>query len=104
MTAAENRREELEAVLHREKIPAVLQAKILAAADAYAKAFRRDPKPPAPAKPRAVHFMYTGRPRPACRPFDLMAFNNWPVTADLEAVTCGHCRRIFVRAGAGGLS
>lgn len=96
MTAAGDRREELEAVCWRNNLPAPLVAEILTAADAYAKAFRpRDPRPPAPRKPPAVHYMLTGRPNPGCRPFDPPLGKRWLVTTDLDAVTCGHCRKIF---------
>jgi hypothetical protein len=97
VTAVSDRREELEAVCWRNSLPAPLVAEILTAADAYAKSCR-DPKPPAPRKPPAVHWMRTGRPNPACRPFDPPSANRWPVATDLEAVTCGHCRKIFGRA------
>ena len=108
MTAAEDRREELEALLWRERIPAPLVAKILVCADAYAKSSRpREPKPPAPKKPAghrkgpAVHYALEGRGHPACRPFDLLSVTNWAVSGDMRDVTCGHCRRIFGRPKAG---
>ena len=99
MTSARDRREELEAVCWRNSIPASVVAEILAAADAYARASRpRDPEKPAePRKPPAIHWGRPGAPHPACRPFDGHAANNWLVAADLEAVTCGHCLRIFAR-------
>jgi hypothetical protein len=94
MTAADDRKEELEAVLWRNSLPAPLVAEILTAADAYAKSYR-DPRPPAPRKPPAVHWEQPGTPHPACRPFDVAAAGRWLVAADLDAVTCGHCRKIF---------
>lgn len=99
MTAASDLREELEATLWRHSIPAPLVASIMAAADAYAKAARpRSPKPPAPKKPRAVHYALPGRGNPACRPFDLRLI--WAVSNDLQAVTCGHCRKLLAEAAA----
>ena len=98
MTAAEDRREELEAACWRNNLPAPLVAEILTAADAYAIAFRRQPrKKPRPAKPRSVHYALAGGGRPACRPYDSFSARNWPVSGDLEAVTCGHCVRISAR-------
>lgn len=98
MTAAEDRHEELEALLWRNGVPAPLVAEILAAAGAYAKAAARAPKKPAePRKPPAVHYALAGRGHPACRPFDLLSARNWAVSGDLKAVTCGHCRKIFAR-------
>jgi hypothetical protein len=103
MTAASDHREELEACLWRNGIPAPLVAEILAAADDYAKSSRpREPKPAAPRKPLAVHYALAGTGHSACRPFDLLSANNWLVTADLKAVTCGHCKRILDRAEAVG--
>ena len=96
MTAASDRREELEALCWRNSVPAPLVAEILAAADAYAKSYR-DPKPPALRKPPAVHWIQPGTPHPACRPFDVASAGRWLVTTDLDAVTCGHCVRIFAR-------
>jgi hypothetical protein len=100
--AAGDRREELEALLWREKVPAPLVAKILAGADAYAKAFRpaAPEKPPVPRKPplptaggpAAVHYT-AGRGRAACRPGDPLSARGWAVSADAQAVTCGHCRK-----------
>ena len=102
MTAASDRREELEAVCWRNNLPAPLVAEILAAAGAYAKAASRAPKKPAePRKPPAVHYALAGRGRPACRPYDQFSAMNWAVSGDLEAVTCGHCVRIFARPEAG---
>lgn len=100
MTSASDRREELEALCWRNSIPAPLVASIMAAADAYAKAARpRTPKRPAePGKPPAVHYALADRGNPACRPFDV--FSNWAVSNDLQAVTCGHCRKLLAEAAA----
>jgi hypothetical protein len=100
VSAAGDRREELEALLWKHAIPAPLVAEILAAADAYAKALRRQPRPKSPAatgKRHAVHYALAGGGRPACRPYDSFSARNWPVSGDLPAVTCGHCARIFAR-------
>jgi hypothetical protein len=103
VTAAGDRREELEALLWREKIPAPLVAEVLASADAYAKAFRpaAPEKPPVPRKPpvptaggpAAVHYAAGARGLPACRPGDWVAVQGWAVTVAVEFVTCGHCRK-----------
>lgn len=98
MTAAEDRREELEALLWRESVPAPLVARILAAADVYAKAAARrasrNPAQPGPPKKLpSVHYdARTGRP--TCRPGSAVSAWNWHVTADPQAVTCGLCRRM----------
>lgn len=101
MSAAADRKEELEALLWRNGVPAPLVAEILKAAVAYAKAARRAPGKAAEPKPPAVHHAVAGRGNPACRPFDWHAAANWAVSGDLKAVTCGHCRRIFGRPKAG---
>ena len=97
MTAAGDRREELEALLWRENTPAPLVAKILAGADAYAKAFRQaaPKKPPVPTAggPAAVHYAPAGSGHAACRPGDPLSARGWAVSADMQAVTCGHCRK-----------
>jgi hypothetical protein len=100
--SAEDLREELEALLHREKIPAALQAKILAGADAYARAVRADArkKPAEPVRPPAVHYALACRGYPACRPHSPLSAGNWAVSGDVEAVTCGHCRKILARGEA----
>jgi hypothetical protein len=97
MTRAQDRREELEALLWQEKIPEPLIARILAAADAYAEAMRpRKPKQPAePKKPPAVH--YRADNRAACQPGDPLSSRTWVLTTDPEAVTCGHCRKTLGR-------
>jgi hypothetical protein len=108
MTAAEDRREELEAVIWRSlgKSRADLSmawqqahvAAVLAAADVYAKAIRPHAprKPAAPKPPLAVHYGLTrkgGIVRPACRPADQLSGSGWVLTATTEAVTCGHSRK-----------
>jgi hypothetical protein len=112
MTAAEDRREDLEALLWKRVAPAfgrseaqALVAEILAAADAYAMAGRpRPPKKPAGApEPRAVHYAPASSGYPACRPADPLSARNWAVTADRQAVTCGHCRKVLAREPAGEL-
>ena len=98
MTAAEYRREELEAVLHREKIPAVLQAKILRRSTPTRRPSAATRSPPPRRSPGRSTSCTRGDPAgvPPVRPDGV---RQWLVTADLEAVTCGHRRRIFVRAG-----
>jgi hypothetical protein len=95
--AAGERREDLEALLWREKVPAPLVELILGAADAYAKAFRpRAPrKPPAPTAggPSAVHYAPAGSGHAACQPGGPLSSRNWAVTGDAQAVDCGHCRK-----------
>ncbi len=104
MTAAEDRREELEAFLWQHVAPAfadrrlgaALVAKVMDLSDACVKAVRppRAPKSPAgPEKPPAVHYAIAPRGNPACRPGDWLPPANWAVTADAQAVTCGHCRK-----------
>ena len=91
MTAAGDRREDLEALLWQEKIPAPLVELILAAADAYAKAFRpRGPrKPPVPTAggPAAVHYAPAGSGHAACQPG-----REWTVRGSREicGFTFGH--------------
>lgn len=94
MTVADDRREELEALLWQNAIPAPVVAEILAAADGYARASRPPRVPAEPGKPPAVHYALEGRGRPACRPHDLLAGLNWAVSGDPQTVTCGHCRKI----------
>lgn len=93
---AEERREELEALLWQHKAPPALVAKILAAADAYAKASRPPvPKKLAkPKKPPAVHYRLPKNGRPSCRAHAFMStVTGWAVTPDTAAVTCEHCRK-----------
>jgi hypothetical protein len=103
MTAAGDRREELEAAIWRSlarapvPLPAAWKqahvAAVLAAADAYAKA-RRAPRTPAEVRyVPAVHYATGPRGHPACRPGDWVAPTGWAVAADAQAVTCGHCRK-----------
>jgi hypothetical protein len=98
MSAAEDRREELEADLWHAKVAPELVAGILAKADAYAKAYRPSaPKKPAePKPPPAVHYGLTKRGgvvRPACRPGRQSGGGGWQMTATADSVTCGHCRK-----------
>ena len=95
MTAAEDRREELEAEIRRRVrgIPPAVLGAIMASADAYAKAAvraAREPRPSVP-QPPAVHLAAAGA-RSACRPHDLPS-HNWATTQDPADVTCGHCRK-----------
>jgi hypothetical protein len=102
MTAADDRREELEALLWKRAAPAfgrqeaqALVADIMTAADAYAQAARpRVPrKPPGPPAPPAVHYAHPRGGYPACRPGDPLSARNWKTAGDRQAVTCGHCRK-----------
>lgn len=102
MTAAEERQEELEAVIRRQltnitKRPHTANEctdAILKAADAYAKASRpRPPRELAEPKLPAVHYAVPDGGNPACRPYDFRSARHWKVTRDLKAVTCGHCRK-----------
>lgn len=104
MTAAEDRREELEAMIWRslrkartplsEAWQQAHVAAVLTAADAYAAAMRpRVPrKPGEPGKPPATHYA-AGSGHPACRPDSLFSARNWASTTTPNAVTCGHCRK-----------
>lgn len=93
MTAASDRREELEAFLWREGVPASLVPLVLIAADAYAKAGRprARKKPAAPGSRRAVHYAPEGAKHPACQAHDFPASRNWALTADRLDVTCQRC-------------
>ena len=105
MTAAEDRREELEAFLWQHVAPAfqdrrqgaAIVAAVLDRADAIVKTVRpprapRNPAdPPKPKQPPAVHFP-ASRGRTQCRHGDFSP-SNWQVTTDPQAVTCGHCRK-----------
>lgn len=106
MSAASDRREELEAFLWQHVAPAftgrrqgaALVAKVMDLSDACVKAVHppRVPKPagpPDPKKPPAVHYATTGSGRPACRPGDWLSVQGRAVDADPQAVTCGHCRK-----------
>jgi hypothetical protein len=114
MTAAEDRREELEAFLWQHVAPAYQDRRqgaaivkaVLDRADACVKAVRpprapRNPAdPPKPKQPPAAH--YAGR-RPgisACRPGDWSS-SGWEITTDPQAVTCGHSRKTpaWLKAG-----
>lgn len=120
MTAAEDRREELEALLWRKVKDPGLVKEILAASDAVATArdqefyalgrasARREAKreraaksPPAEPKPPAVHYAIPGdaRGRTACRPSDWVGNGGWLATSDAGAVTCGHCRKALAKDG-----
>jgi hypothetical protein len=105
--AASDRREDLEAAIWRSlakaraELPAAWKqahvADILAAADAYARAFRpaAPKKPPAPTAggPAAVHYAPGGSGHAACRPGDPLSARGWAVSGDVQSVTCGHCRK-----------
>jgi hypothetical protein len=111
MTAAEDRRAELEAVIRRQltsitKRPHTANEctdAILKAADAYAKAYRKPPAPrdPREVKPPAVHYAPIDGLRTACRPYDHFSATRWAVTANPQAVTCGHCRKTDAWQAAG---
>jgi hypothetical protein len=96
VTAAGDRRDELEAELWRlPGFTAVGVDRVLARADAYAKAEARasgEPRPaPAGRKPPAAHFAGAAG-RPACQPHETGS-SGWQVTGDPQAVTCEHCRK-----------
>lgn len=108
MTAAEDRRDELEALLLRFAtlvFPAdtarqgAFADEVLKAADAYADAKRRPPRKPGTpsAKSPAVHYALTysgGIVRPACRPHRHSGpVGDRKLTATVKSVTCGHCRK-----------
>jgi hypothetical protein len=100
LTAAEDRREDLEAVIRRQltnitKRPHTANEctdAILKAADAYAKAPRAPEKPPEPKKPPAVHYAPLNG-YAACRPYYTRSTQSWAVSADPQVVTCGTCRK-----------
>jgi len=104
MTAARDRREELEALLWAEGLPAPLVALVLAGADAIVKASRppaRKPgKPARPKKPSAVHYD-AGTGHPACRAHDFFTAVNWLLTAELLDVSCQRCTKALARQEAG---
>ncbi len=92
---AREEREELETRLWRYGLDAAQVTAALSDADRYAKAAvkaSREPKPPAPKKPPAVHFTLPSG-RLACLPFDWAAGRGRLATADPASVTCGHCRK-----------
>lgn len=106
MTAAEDRREDLEALLWKHRVPPLLVAKILVAADAYAKASRpRGPKkPPEPKKPPAVHYAAAGSEYTACLPSERWSSTRLVSTVDPQDVTCQRCRKTPAWREAGGAS
>lgn len=116
MSAAEDRREELEALIRQRVggayryglVSAGIQGgaplgypqenrdtdAILAAAEACAEAGRRRaPHEPRPPKPPAVHYDPAGSGRPACVPGDTAHGRDWPLSPVRRLVTCGNCRR-----------
>jgi copper chaperone CopZ len=107
VTAAEDRRDEVEAALW--KVPGITAAdvdRVLAAVEAYATVRARraaqstaaegrtGPGPKAESKPPAVHYAPAGD-RAACIPYDLsgLAAFGRTLATDPASVTCGHCRK-----------
>ena len=96
MTAAGDKREEVEAILWRLGLPRESVSEVMAAALAWVKAAvndSRDPKAPgAPAVP-ATHYEAGAPPGPAClQPYDRGRVR-WATTGTPGDVTCGHCRK-----------
>jgi hypothetical protein len=94
VTAAEDRREDLEAILWRLGHAPEIVTEVMRAARAYARAAVRDsrePKAPAAEKVPVVH-LASVRGRSACRPHDPPAFG-WKTAGAAGDVTCQHCRK-----------